>query len=566
MKYYTFTDADKKATAYQRCFGDAENGRLWLSFLRLNDLRGQFPNDADIDYAEGLLLLEHLGEGINAQELFWKAYQRNPQLKEALFNAAKFSPDQNTFDLRIAEARRIAPDERGIQELYQNNVHFKGEKEPFWKFLLSMLVPDFAENRPGDYASVIQLILKSGGDDIPPADYAHFVRVRGECLRKIDRKAEARLQFLGEHFRPEDRLALKHALDEFEQNIHDPYFRNQETLNLCGVYSMLLGLYEKALKYADQAILAGGVNYIYAHRTRALVLWEMGQKRDCITLEEAMLRKASLLGDNTQVDAIKKVLEMHNKYQPSNLAEFKPNMNLMFSGVGDAAFDEITQGKSKIGGIAAAFRTRLGMLGTGWNVGYIPVMAEMFAFFSPEASHFILDEAIKKMPAQNQYDFITNVITASIFIAVHSKGVLQRDATRWLTLRLLSPLDAKSIRIAYRQLIQNISLAAVGSSLSSLSDLVNNELSRISPHLPGWLDDQSPMSSDEEALARTFISERITPTPAILESKVYWNHNKAPGVNQQTNSDNSMKSKKNGCALVFLLLIFGIGLLLYLFL
>lgn len=329
MDYYVYSDSDKLAIAYNRCFGDAENGRVWLALMRLDDLRKQFPDDPHLDYAEALIRIDYLGEGINAQKLCWKAFQSEPKLIEALFNSIKFAPDRNSFHERINISMRVMPNEQGILGLRgcENENRINGE--PYWLYLKSILDPQLFEERPGEYASIVELILNEGKDEIPPIEYAKFVRVRGESLRKLDRKAENRMMFFGERFLPEDRLVLKKALNEFEQYITDPYFRNQETLNLCGVWSMLLGLQKNAIIYADEAIKAGGEDYIYPYRNKALALWEMGQHNESIKLDEETLIKAEQAGDHVQVDEITKVLAIHRKNPPANLTEFRPMLEVV---------------------------------------------------------------------------------------------------------------------------------------------------------------------------------------------------------------------------------------------
>jgi hypothetical protein len=557
MDYYVCTEADKNAIAYNRCFADAENGRVWLALLRLDDLREQFPNDAHINYAEALIRLDYLGEGTKAQELCWGAFQSNPQLKEALFNSVRYAPDRKTFHARISEAQRKFPNEPGIQGLYSLERSNHAENEPYWKFLYSTLGPEH-EKKAGECAAVLELILKVGEDEIPPNEYAKFLRYRGESLRKLDRNAENRLQFFGERFLPENRLSLQQAFTEFEQYIDDPYFRNPETLNLCGVYAMLLNKYDQALKYANEAISTGGKGYINPHRNKALILWGMGLNEESLALDEETLKKAEQAGDKVQVDEIKMVLAAHRKKEPSNITEFRPTLEVVFNGAGDAAFQEITSGKSTIEGISAPFLQRIKMIGWNWSVAYVPIMAEMFAFFSPEATYFIVEHSINDIPPIHQKGFIENIHIALRFLASYGTGVIKRDAVRLTTLIILNPLhshnsfDTKTIKSAYRQSIRNFSMAAEGPPILELSNQVIKEMSRISLSLPVWMEDQSYITPEEIENTRLLISEQILLTERQLSLKKYWRNGTDPN-----------KSKISG--FVFILILFGISLLIWYF-
>ena len=77
-RYYQ-RDRDDKNNSINRCFTDAEQGRIELALLRIADLLEEFPNDANVLYARGLLHRDSLGYGLKARDDFEKAsHAANP--------------------------------------------------------------------------------------------------------------------------------------------------------------------------------------------------------------------------------------------------------------------------------------------------------------------------------------------------------------------------------------------------------------------------------------------------------------------------------------------------------
>lgn len=541
MDYYVYTEADKTAIAYKRCFADAENGRVWLALMRLEDLREQFPDDANVDYAEALIRIDYLGEGLKAGQLCWKASQSEPRLREALFNSVKYAPDRETFLNRISKVIISFPNEQGIVSLQAMELANHADGNLYWFYLRNLLDPELNEKRPGEYAAIIELILNDGGDNIPPEEYAKLLRIRGESLRKIDRNAENRLRFQGEQFLSDERIALATALKEFEENITDPYFRNMETLNLCSAWSMLLGFFDQSIKYADKAIELGGIEYLYPHRNKALSLWGTGKQKESLDLDQETLHKAETAGDEVQAEEIRKAIADHRKKLPENLAEFRPAIEVVLGGAGDVAYQEITAGKSTLEGISSQFQIRLNKIGRRWTVAYVPLMSEMFAFFSPEAAHFIIVDAINKLPDNTKNEILDNISMALRYLAAYGTAVVKHDSVRLIALQILGTLEANKMLKIYRQSILNLSVASLGSPLSMLSELVKKEMSRISFYLPFCIENQPVINNDELEIAHRLIHDRFTLTERELKSN---------------------KSNKSGCLLLLAALFLSFLLIL----
>ncbi|MBK9681528.1 MAG: hypothetical protein IPO69_22180 [Saprospiraceae bacterium] len=106
MRFYKRTQQDKLDSAYNRSFIDAKQGRVYLALLRLQDLTEEFPEDAHVIYAEALLRMEFLGQGMIAQPLFKKAFQLENKLKEAACNATLLQLlNRNSMNVRIEQLK-----------------------------------------------------------------------------------------------------------------------------------------------------------------------------------------------------------------------------------------------------------------------------------------------------------------------------------------------------------------------------------------------------------------------------------------------------------------------------
>ena len=68
-------DQDDKINTINRCFADAEQGRIELALVRIGDVLEEFPNDASVLYARGLLQRDFLGKGLESRNDFEKAFR-----------------------------------------------------------------------------------------------------------------------------------------------------------------------------------------------------------------------------------------------------------------------------------------------------------------------------------------------------------------------------------------------------------------------------------------------------------------------------------------------------------
>ena len=69
MRFYQQA-SDNIPFSIQRCYFEADQTRVRLALERLRGLEEQFPGDARIAYAEGIVRRDYLGQGLRARELF----------------------------------------------------------------------------------------------------------------------------------------------------------------------------------------------------------------------------------------------------------------------------------------------------------------------------------------------------------------------------------------------------------------------------------------------------------------------------------------------------------------
>lgn len=519
MQFYTFSNEDKIATAYNRCFFDAENGRTWLALLRLEDMRNQFPDDPDINHAEAIIRVRFLGQGLVGQDLCWKAFTQKPNLQDtsqALSLALNSSPDANTFQTRAAVALRTYPNDQSVKQIIQLERESREEGKPHWIFLDKFLTPLIQEQGkaidaslvkdPGIFASRIELILHSGSNEIPPDEKAHYLRFRGELLRELDRTAENKLKFLGENFIPKDRLSLQQALSEFEKNIDDPYFRDAETLNLCAAWSFLLHCFQDSINFADEAEELGGPEYINPIQNKALAYSALGDGISSKNCFQKALEIARRHGDDARAQNILLAMEEQKKLPPPQFHELRPKFESVLGGDGDVSYHEITAAKGTLESMGGHFAKRLKLIGLDWSPKYFVVVAELLAFYSPESAHFIIAKALESFPEERGKQVVGHLTIATHFLAANANGVLRRDCVRLRTLQLISLLDADIILEVYRKQVRDISLEA-NRPLSEVADLIKDEMARFHPLMPNFLDNLPPMSTDDRKNAQFVINE-----------------------------------------------------------
>jgi tetratricopeptide (TPR) repeat protein len=496
MRFYKKTNEDKIDTAYKGCFNDAKSGRPWLALLRLEDLAEEFPNDSHVTYAEALLRLEFLGQGLLAQRLFAKAFELDNNNTLAVFNAAKFAPNEQEFDKWSRIALKIAPNEEGLKQI----IMLKTKSGSYHGYIKSLFPLDEKDKKPGEMAALFELILHTGSNELSTQEVAQIKKERARSLRRLDNEAESALGLKGEFFLPEDRLALHKALKEFDEAMVEgsPAFYDEEFWNFGSAWTYLMRQYEKAIYYADKAIEIRPHQYALPHLNKGLALWDLGRQREAQACLDEALKQARESNDASQLSqvelSIKRLRLRMERKEFKTLEDFLPDMENIWKGAGAAAEEEIhDEGMKKLEFLSRSLLQRVAMVGPSWNKAYVSIMSELLSFYSPEAAIFIIDRASAK-----DGRIINNIFIAALYLAGYSKGVMQRDASRLSALNIIG-LDLKAIRRTFRSAILEVA-AAASDELSEIDKLLKKELSRMDPLLSTLIADQEPV--DEAGIAR----------------------------------------------------------------
>jgi tetratricopeptide (TPR) repeat protein len=229
-----------------RCYFDADHGRIKLALDRLKDLEMELGENPKIHYAEGMLRKDSLKQGVEAFECYVKALELEPNYENAAVNAAVYAPNENDFRKYAKIASKLAPKDAAI---FQNQISTLDEGHyPYWQKLISTSAR--VKGNP-ELGAVIDLILSS--TTLPSETELDFRRERFQILRNLDSSDQAKRESMGESFPDDERLALHEALEEIDKAIElDPY--DATFWNYKAAWYRSLGRYKDALASADKAI------------------------------------------------------------------------------------------------------------------------------------------------------------------------------------------------------------------------------------------------------------------------------------------------------------------------
>jgi hypothetical protein len=124
---------------------------------------------------------------------------------------------------------------------------------------------------------------------------------------------------------------------------------------------------------------------------------------------------------------------------------------------------------------------------------FVPIMRELLSDFSPESAL-----SLSLLIAQDDQGAVEYLLLSALYLAVNSKGVLQRDCARYLSLMTLVLREASDIRAYYRSAI--LEPSAADKKLTKLDSIIRKELAYINPLFPKLIAEQEPV--DREGLAR----------------------------------------------------------------
>lgn len=499
---------DDKLNAINRCFFDAQHGRVSLALDRLEDINDEFPHDAQVAYAEGLIRKDYLGQGIAARELFEKAHNIDNSHDFAACNATKFARDEEEFRKWAQITLKLISKSDPTRQFINNVLKGLDSGEPYWSIIAGGAAAYFEAKTYGDSAALMELTLLTAV--MPPDEEVHARRGRAQSIRELDATEHHHRQTLMEAFPTEERLALREALKELEKTIAlDEY--DPELWNLKSAWCYLLGQHEEAILSADKAIELRPINYPKPYQNKANAFWELKKDKEAFAFAKKALKHAEGCNFAADIAQAKEIVKAYSTQRKSpNTIDIEPLIKHILNAAQITADQEIGQWKGKIDTLVKGVLKRASLIGYDWTMDYVSIMAELLSDFTPETAFTITLNTSKHNQKVHEH-----CLHAALYVAAHSDGVRQRDAARFLALTFLGAVSIEYIKRSYRQAILETSFAA-SDELSCLDTIMREELQRINPFFPRLIADQEPINEKEKARAINATLSRFTERPSQI--------------------------------------------------
>jgi len=494
------------------CYFDADNGRVSLSLERLRDLEEEIGEDAKICYAEGLIRKDFLGQGINAYQLFEKAYTLDPHHSLAACNSAMYAPDEQKFRKWAKIATKLSPQDK---ESFESAFNLLDNDITYWEFLYQTSNVNFKEkNKLGDSAAYMELALLAS--EMDPGLEVNARRGRAQILRLLDEEAEKKYETRCETFPPKERLSLHEAMNEIDRAISlDKY--DPELWNLKAAWNCLLEQYKKAISCADRAIELRPYNYPKPYQNKANALWNLNEHTEALVCARIALKQAQDCNSLNDVEIAKLWIEIcSNPVQTPTLKDFEPIIGKILKAAEITSDQETGLMKGSIQNIIDSFLFRIKPLQHARSsIEYIAAMGQLFSYVTAESAFCTIHRiGITDRNIQN------HCINATLYIVAHSEKIMRRDAARFLILSIFALRDSTEIKRLYRKLILETS-AAASDEMSRIDILVREELSRIHSLFPEMIANQEPIDDDELKHANNTIISQLIGTPFINNSSQF---------------------------------------------
>ncbi len=499
---------DDKINGINRSFFDAQHGRVRLAIERLHDLDDEFPKDAQIIYAEGLIRKDYLGQGIAARMLFEKAYNLDNRHTFAACNATKFARDEQEFRKWAEISLRLVSQDDPTRQVMNSILSNLDSGIRYWELLANGSQDYFETNIFGDSAALMELALLAG--EMHPDEEVMARRGRSQCLRALDAEAHQSHETIMESFPPEERLALHEALAELDKAIFlDEY--DSEIWNLKSAWCYLLGRHEEAIQCADMAIRQRPFNYPKPYINKAGAFWELRRDSDALVCAQEALKQAENCHSTADITQARKMIEDYSTPRIApDISNIEPIIRHILNAAQITMDLEIGQWRGSVERLVDGVLKRAASVGNDWTMDYVLIMAELLSDFTPETAFCVILKTAERSQKVHEH-----CLHAALYVAAHSDGVRQREAVRFLVLSIFGAVDGTSIRRTYRQAILETSSAATD-GMSRLDAIMREELRCINPVFPKLIADQDPVDEHGRERAIRTILSRFTGDPLQL--------------------------------------------------
>jgi len=502
-------DQEDKLHTIARCFFEAEHGWISLALERLADLTDEFPDDPQVDYAEGMIRRDFLGQGIAAEDLFLRAQQHatdrthsNENYLFSTFNAAKFARNQAEYRRQERIARTLAPNDPDLR-LFDHINEALADGVEYSELLAHAVGQHQQAGEHGSCAAFAELALGAG--DFSRQDQLRLRKARAGSLRELDKSCEASRSARGEAFPPEERLALIEALNEIDGVLAiDP--ADHVSWNFRSAWLNLLDRHEEALESAAKALEFCPSGYLRPKTNRIYALSHLGRNDEARQLVDQVIDEARKVGPPAAQDAA-----MAQQYK-IELNTPMPTDDEILTALSKKVLQSAVLTAGQVGDqwrsgdgeaeIAKGLHSRLLQAGPVWNLAHAALVAEFLQYFCPEIVWKSLMQA-----SERDFEGFTNIVFGIYFVASHAQGVTRRDACRCVLLLLLGAGNPDKIRADYREAVKGMSVGP--GQYSHLEEYIRTEMARSYPVLLRLLPDTPGLTEEETEYARSVTLHRF---------------------------------------------------------
>ena len=278
-----------------------KEGRITLALDKIDALHREYPSHGSVLNEKGNIYAKYLGSGKRAYDLYCQAISIQRDCFHALINATDYSPTEEEFRKRSADALRNVWKPEFSTRIRKVLKHLD-RGTPYGVFLAAKASKDFELKRFGTSAAFTELLLDQ--NEIPDEDQVRTRRTRAQCLRELDMLAASSYSYRHEVFPAPERLALLEAVCEIDKAIElDKY--DHELWNLKAAWCVLLQRHGDALRSAEESLANAPDNYIKPFVNKMIALQELGRENEMSRCLEDALGRVDGDAANTDIQIMK---------------------------------------------------------------------------------------------------------------------------------------------------------------------------------------------------------------------------------------------------------------------
>lgn len=447
-----------KLLMIQRCFFDARHGRFSLSFERMEDLVNMFPDDAQVWFSQGMLLLDYLGQGIKSRELFEKAYSLDSSHKPALTYATRFSRNEEEFR-KWAEISLIEdPNGEGFNQ-FKIILDQLNKGKFYSEILFNLSEVYFGDKRYADSAAYMELALLNS-DSMAPDEKVRGHRGRAESLIALNSEAHMLRESFMEASLIEEHGALELAIKELDMALSDEY--GAYDLNLWlrkSAMCDIIGRFEESIICANHAIDLQPFDNPDPWEIKAGALWKLHRDSEALSAAKEELKQAEKMHSTADIARAQDAMKIiSTPRQTPSIADIEPASLKILNIAKKIMDEEMAESKMTVNQVSSLMNQC-----TDIRMRYI------LSTFSPETVYFAMMSTNMNIYAQ--------IMDVVLRLVLTSRGAMKRDAARLIILSLFEASSGQAIRSLYRQVIVNNPDLQANERLS-FREIVDKELKR----------------------------------------------------------------------------------------